>query len=135
MANKINEVERSEYISSQIITYMGNKRKLLGIIGDTIEKISKEMGKKDITIGDGFSGSGVVSRLFKTMSRELYTNDLAGYSKTLNECYLANPSEKDKGKIKKYIDEANKLGNEKQTSFRTDHLVNRFVTKTGFFFI
>ena len=120
MANKINEVERSEYISSQIITYMGNKRKLLGIIGDTIEKISKDLGKKEITIGDGFSGSGVVSRLFKTMSLELYTNDLAGYSKTLNECYLANPSEKDKEKIKKYIDEANKLGNEKKENMPTN---------------
>ena len=95
------------YLSGQIITYMGNKRKLLPIISDIIDKIHLELGSKDLSIGDGFAGSGIVSRLFKTKARILYTNDLAGYSKTLNECYLSTPDEARLQQIKKYIDAAN----------------------------
>ena len=39
---------------------------------------------------------------------ELYTNDLAGYSRTLNNCYLATPTKKTYEKICEYVDEANK---------------------------
>ncbi len=44
-------------------------------------------------IVDLFSGSGIVSRYFKKYSNHLITNDLDGYSYTLNECYLANKSD------------------------------------------
>ena len=77
-----------QYLTKQIITYMGNKRKLLHKISeivDTLEK--KEKGK--LTIGDGFSGSGIVSRLFKQKASKLYSNDIAGYSQTLNKCFLS----------------------------------------------
>ena len=97
------------YTSTQIITYMGNKRKLLPFIGDVLNTIQKEMGKTKLNIGDGFSGSGVVSRLFKKYANNLYTNDLAGYSTTLNKCYLSNPTAKTETQIKKHIDEANSL--------------------------
>ena len=40
----------------------------------------------------------------KTKAGKLYTNDLAGYSKTLNECYLATPDDEMVEKIKGYID-------------------------------
>jgi len=95
------------YLSGQIITYMGNKRKLLPIISDIIDKIKTEIGSANLTIGDGFAGSGIVSRLFKTKAHTLYTNDLAGYSKTLNECYLSTPDEARLQQIKMYIDAAN----------------------------
>jgi len=95
------------YLSGQIITYMGNKRKLLPIISDIIDNIKTELGYAELTIGDGFAGSGIVSRLFKTKARALYTNDLAGYSKTLNECYLSTPDEVRLQQIKMYIDAAN----------------------------
>lgn len=95
------------YLSGQIITYMGNKRKLLPIISDIIDNIKTEIGSSNLTIGDGFAGSGIVSRLFKTKARTLYTNDLAGYSKTLNECYLSTPDEEKLQQIKMYIDAAN----------------------------
>jgi adenine-specific DNA-methyltransferase len=65
-----------------------------------------------LTIGDGFSGSGVVSRLLKTKATTLYTNDLAGYSKTLNDCYLSTPTKADQQKIKKYIDVANEMADD-----------------------
>jgi len=102
---KLNE----QYLSGQIITYMGNKRKLLPIIGSIVDKIQKELGKEQLIMGDGFSGSGCVSRLFKTKAAKLYTNDLAGYSKTLNECYLATPDEQMVEKIKRYIDTGNTI--------------------------
>lgn len=91
---------------------MGNKRKFLDKIEQIIEGIKKELKKKTLDIGDGFSGSGIVSRLFKLHARKLYTNDLAGYSKTLNECFLSSPTEKEKELINYYIEEANKFADD-----------------------
>jgi adenine-specific DNA-methyltransferase len=89
-----------EYLTKQILTYMGNKRKFLNKIDEIITLIKNETGEKNINIAEGFSGSGIVSRLFKNrvMSdndsgqelKSLYVNDMAGYSKTLNECYLTS---------------------------------------------
>ena len=97
-----------KYLSGQIITYMGNKRKLLPIIGELVDKIQMELGRS-LTIGDGFAGSGIVSRLLKTKASELYTNDLAGYSRTLNTCYLATPDAETLKQIEVYVTAANKL--------------------------
>lgn len=105
MSKKLGE----KYLSGQIITYMGNKRKLLDLIGEQIDKIKNELKTDTLTVGDGFAGSGVVSRLLKTKATKLYTNDIAGYSKTLNECYLSNPDTKMLQQIQLYIDEANHL--------------------------
>jgi adenine-specific DNA-methyltransferase len=77
------------YLTSQILTYMGNKRKFLPLIAGIVDSIEEELGKK-LNIGDGFSGSGIVSRLFKTKASQLYTNDISDYSATLNICYLSN---------------------------------------------
>lgn len=82
-----------DYYNSQIITYLGNKRKLLPHIEHEIIKIGNEIGKKKLKILDGFSGSGIVARMLKTHSEELYVNDIEGYSKTLNTCYLSNKDE------------------------------------------
>ena len=95
------------YLKEQIITYMGNKRKLLNHIEDQILIIKNILQKDKLTSADAFSGSGVVSRLLKTHSTNLYTNDIAGYSKTLNECYLFSPNEKEKKKIDELIKKAN----------------------------
>jgi adenine-specific DNA-methyltransferase len=102
----------SNYLKDQIITYMGNKRKLIDIIEKELEEIKKKENKEKLKIGDGFAGSGIVSRLFKKGEKELYTNDLAGYSKTLNECYLSSINKRELNKVKKYIDEANKKADE-----------------------
>ena len=95
-------VDKKTYLTSQIMTYMGNKRKLLQIIEEALAEIQKELqNKSPLILGDGFAGSGVVSRLFKTIAGELYTNDLAGYSQTLNTCYLAAPTQPTRTQIKK----------------------------------
>ena len=75
------------YLTKQIITYMGNKRKFINILDEIINNIEKKI-KKKLNIGEGFSGSGVLSRLFKKRAKNLYVNDIAGYSNTLNKCYL-----------------------------------------------
>ena len=92
-----------EYFTKQILTYMGNKRKFLNKIDEIITLVKTEIGEKNINIAEGFSGSGIVSRLFKNRVmndvvpleelKTLYVNDMAGYSKTLNECYLTSTTD------------------------------------------
>ena len=81
------------YLTDQIITYMGNKRKILPHIANCIDAISEREGGRPLSMADAFSGSGVVARLLKTKTSpsHLYVNDCAGYSETLNRCLLANP--------------------------------------------
>ena len=98
-----------------IITYMGNKRKIIPHIERIILDIKSKIGKDYISIGEGFSGSGVVSRMFKKHACKLYVNDNAGYSKTLNTCYLANPTIETQTSIKEHIVRANKAVNENKS--------------------
>ena len=58
-------MNEEEYYTTQIITYLGNKRKFIGKIDDIINRIKQDLGVEKLDIGEGFSGSGVVSRLFK----------------------------------------------------------------------
>jgi adenine-specific DNA-methyltransferase len=95
------------FFTNQILTYMGNKRKFIEPLDNILLEIGATLKKPKLTIGDGFSGSGVLSRLFKTHASHLFTNDIAGYSKTLNQCYLSNINNTDKKKINKIIDMAN----------------------------
>lgn len=98
----------NKYLNSQIITYMGNKRKLLPEISNVLDIVIKELNQNTLpTTADAFSGSGVVSRLLKTKSKSLYVNDIAGYSSTLNMCFLSNPTPSDLENIKKLIETAN----------------------------
>lgn len=96
-----------EYLTKQILTYMGNKRKLLSNIEDVIVFLQTELNQDFLSIGEGFSGSGIVSRLLKQYASELWTNDLANYACTLNQCYLAHPNSSSREKIKTYIQQAN----------------------------
>lgn len=83
-------MENEKYLSEQIITYLGNKRKLLDNIAQEVEAILQELGKEKAIICDLFSGSGVVARKLKQYSSRLYTNDLEEYSYIINDCYLTN---------------------------------------------
>lgn len=95
------------YLNEQLITYIGNKRNLLPMIEQGLLEIEKE--QKINSIIDLFSGSGVVSRLFKSKGYQIISNDLEDYAKVINECYLSNPEEFDiekwneiKGQIETY---------------------------------
>ena len=102
------------YLHSQIMTYMGNKRKFLPVIGEIISSIELELQRK-LNIGEGFSGTGIVSRLFKTRAHHLYVNDLAGYSETLSQCYLSNVPKKHITTIQTLINQINLLVDKNKT--------------------
>ena len=88
-------MSEQDYYSKQIITYLGNKRKFISKIDEVIKRVKQDLGKEKINIGEGFSGSGVVSRLFKNRVKggNLCVNDISSYSKILNECYLTDINE------------------------------------------
>ena len=85
--------ENEDYLSKQLITYIGNKRSLLPFIGEALEKVKKRLGKEKLRVLDAFSGSGVVARFFKAHVDLLIANDLEAYSEIINRCYLANAGE------------------------------------------
>ncbi len=89
--------EHPDFLSKQIITYLGNKRSLLNFIGKAVEEVQARLGKEKLITLDLFAGSGVVSRYLKKYSKKLYSNDLESYSAYVNDCYLTNYSELDMG--------------------------------------
>ncbi|HEY4515121.1 MAG TPA: DNA adenine methylase [Candidatus Paceibacterota bacterium] len=99
---------RSEFFSSHLITYIGNKRRLLPFLYKNFSDIRERIGKRKLVILDGFAGSGATSRLLKSFASELHVNDIEDYSETLNKAYLANRSEVDLYQLEQYIQWLNK---------------------------
>ncbi|MCL2792745.1 MAG: DNA adenine methylase [Spirochaetaceae bacterium] len=87
------DYENPDYLNTQIITYLGNKRALLSFIEEGVEIVKKKVCKKKLDILDLFSGSGIVSRFFKKYANRLIANDLEKYSEVINQCYLTNFSQ------------------------------------------
>lgn len=90
------------FLTEQIITYIGNKRKLLPYIEAVVKDIQESLGKDKMVCADLFSGSGVVARMLKEYSSTIITNDMEDYSKVINECYLTNKEEFDEDKYGQY---------------------------------
>ena len=82
--------ENKAFLTTQIITYLGNKRTLIGNIEKEVEEIALKLGKEKLVCADFFSGSGIVARMLKSHSSKLIVNDLENYSSILNSCYLTN---------------------------------------------
>ena len=82
--------DNHDYLSKQLITYLGNKRALLPHIDAAVCDVRDALGGRKLRCGDLFSGSGAVARLLKKHSDLLCVNDLEGYSAILNRCYLTN---------------------------------------------
>lgn len=99
--------EDPEYLSKQLLTYIGNKRSLLGHIGRAVERVKKRLGKDRLIIFDGFSGSGVVSRFLKAHSSVLISNDFEAYAAVIARCYLSNRSQVDLSTLSQVIDDLN----------------------------
>jgi adenine-specific DNA-methyltransferase len=87
--------ENEAYLREQVITYIGNKRSLLGFIGEGIRKVQRRLNRDKLAMFDVFSGSGIVARYFKQFSRLIIVNDLEKYSRIINECYLSNRGDRD----------------------------------------
>ena len=94
--------EKSEFLTKQLITYIGNKRALLDFIGNGIKIVQKKLQKDKLKMFDVFSGSGIVARYFKQYSELLVVNDLEKYSTVINECYLSNENELNLFALRKY---------------------------------
>lgn len=85
-------MENIDFLTKQIITYIGNKRKFLDVIAADVLDVLNEIGKEKGVICDLFSGSGVVARKLKQYSSILIVNDLENYCYVINDCYLTNKS-------------------------------------------
>ncbi len=100
--------ENREYLESQILTYLGNKRTLLKYIGEELNIIQTELGKEKLITLDLFSGSGIVARYLKQFSSCVHANDLEKYSYVINSCYLSNQNEFDTEKYYQYLNKLKK---------------------------
>ena len=60
--------ENSNFLTQQIITYIGNKRSLINDIESQVLKIKVELNKDRCVCADIFSGSGIVARMLKKHS-------------------------------------------------------------------
>jgi adenine-specific DNA-methyltransferase len=102
---------------------MGNKRKMLPNIQNIIDMlVLREGGDHKLSMADGFSGSGIVSRMMKLNASKLYTNDISDYSFSLNHCYLSNIPESDEQEIRKYIAIVNEFA--KNKTMYTDRFIS-----------
>ena len=86
-------LESENYLTRQILTYIGNKRSLLKFIARGVQLVQKKLGKDKLCVFDVFSGSGIVARYLKQFSDNLFVNDLEKYSQIINECYLTNTTD------------------------------------------
>jgi len=110
---------KNPFFNSHLITYIGNKRRLLPFLHTEFQKIKRDLGKEKLIVLDGFAGSGAVARLLKAYSSELYVNDFEDYTETLNKAYLSNRSSLDLELLKEQIDwlNKNKLAQTKRIGF------------------
>ncbi|TVR93264.1 MAG: DNA modification methylase [Spirochaetaceae bacterium] len=86
--------ESPAFLRDQLITYLGNKRALLGFIGEAVAVVKERLGKSHLRVLDLFAGSGVVSRFLKQHAELLICNDFERYAEVINRCYLSNASER-----------------------------------------
>ena len=100
--------ENPDYLRRQLITYIGNKRALLGYIACEVDKVKRRLGKAKLKIADLFSGSGVVSRFFKSHASLVISNDIEDYAAAISRCYLRNKSEIDINMINNIVEDFNK---------------------------
>lgn len=82
--------EDPHYLARQLITCIGNKRALLGPIGDAVCRVRRRLGGRKISCVDLFAGSGVVSRFLKAHASRLVSNDLEAYAAVAGRCFLAD---------------------------------------------
>ena len=99
--------EDPAYLSRQIVTYIGNKRSLLGPIGRAVQSVKRRLDRDRLRIFDVFSGSGIVSRSFKAHASTLISNDIEDYAAVIGRCYLRNRSTVDFQYLAGIVDDIN----------------------------
>lgn len=101
--------ESDEFLTQQLITYIGNKRRLLPWISKALLSCLDLLNVKDISFADVFAGTGAVSRLARQCSHSLFINDFEKYSSLINSVYHANYRQIDLKKIDKYRRKINEI--------------------------
>ena len=80
-----------DFVEKNLIAYIGNKRKLIPLICRAIEEIknrgSQKINDKGLFL-DFFAGTGVVSRLAKSLGFKVHSNDWETYSYIINKTYI-----------------------------------------------
>lgn len=104
--------ESSDYLSRQLVTYIGNKRALLAEIGAAVERVKQRLDKTKLTTFDAFSGSGVVSRYLKAHSSTLHCNDIEDYATVISRCFLSNRSSVDRAELSQVVGLLNRIVDE-----------------------
>ena len=79
-------VRTKHFVFNQLIPYIGNKPKLLDLIGQALAHTERAPGA---VFFDAFAGTGVVSRMAKTLGYRVIANDWQPYAKAINNCYIA----------------------------------------------
>ena len=110
----------NDFFATQLITYIGNKRRLLKFINDALLNVKSALSKDKLTVFDGFSGSGATARLLKYYAEHLYVNDLENYAFVVNKCYLSNKSELDLEFLSQTINEFNSFA---KNNLKTDGFI------------
>lgn len=114
--------EDSNFLEKQIITYIGNKRKIIPYMSKYINYVRKKLGKEKLITLDLFSGSGIVARYLKQFSNKIMANDLELYSSILNKCYLSNKNDLDLPFLKI-------IYNNLISELKDEDLISGFITK------
>ncbi|MDE0268864.1 MAG: DNA adenine methylase [Acidimicrobiaceae bacterium] len=100
--------EHQDYYRQQLVTYIGNKRQLLEPISEALKTVQVATRKDRLQLFDGFAGSGIVSRLFKSYASRVVSNDLEPYARVTANCFLANRSQVDTDALEYIVDTANR---------------------------
>jgi len=100
--------ENPNYLSQQLITYIGNKRALIPSINRLLGEIRLRLGVDKLKTGDLFSGSGAVSRLLKQHSSLVVANDLESYSCIISDCFLSNKEDVPVAEVAAIVDRLNR---------------------------
>jgi adenine-specific DNA-methyltransferase len=101
--------EDPQFLTRQLLTYLGNKRSLLAPIANAAEEVKRRLGCDKLRVWDAFAGSGVVSRLLKQFASLLVSSDLEEYAAVVGRCFLRNRSEVDHRRLSRTIDAINRL--------------------------
>ena len=86
----VEDCEDPDYLTRQLITYIGNKRGLAGPLEQAVSNARSRLGGRKLRSLDLFSGSGFVARLLRKHSSLVAANDLEAYAHAVSECYLPN---------------------------------------------
>ena len=99
--DELNYIYDKDYVENNLIAYIGNKKRLLSLIVRAIKEVeqngslakqkSNNQKRKKMERGlfiDYFAGTGVVSRLAKSLGYRVIANDWEPYAHVINRAFL-----------------------------------------------